>query len=326
MVYNLWRTARSGAPVNGTIQIPAVAEAPRLSFGQTFLNAPVVYSFLIIVSLTVWFIGNDFWTVAGLFSLSFWVFVALAHFELRGATWGEWYAKLLNSSMSFTVLTFVAVAIGGAIQIIPTVTLQTGRNLEGRVETPLSPLELAGRDIYVREGCYTCHSQMIRTLLPDVLRYGDYSRLGESIYDHPYQWGSKRLGPDLAREGGVRGDDWHFLHFQDPRSTSPGSLMPKYPWLFADETDYAALPGKINALRILGVPYPLTLTPAEIDRAAKDQAKTIADGLKKPGKDLFTEPNREVVAVIAYLQRMGKNTQDQTSTRAVTATPVTPAH
>ncbi len=323
MVYNIWRTARSGQPVNGTIQIPEAAEVPRLPFAQTFLNAPVVYAFIIILSAAVWFIGNDLTTLVGFFCLAIATLLAIAHFELNGANWSDWYGKLLNSSLPFGTLTFVAVAIGGSIQIIPTVTLQTGRNLEGRVETPYSPLELAGRDIYVREGCYLCHSQMIRTLLPDVLRYGDYSRLGESIYDHPFQWGSKRLGPDLAREGGLRGDDWHFLHLRDPRSISPGSLMPCYPWLLTSETDYASLPGKINALRILGVPYSEKLSPVEIDTQAKDQAKVIADGLKQPGKDLFTEPDREIVAVIAYLQRLGKNVQEQTPTKgALTATAV----
>ncbi len=311
MVYNIWRTARSGGAVNGTIQIPAVAAVERLSFGQTFLNPPVIYCFAIIVSTSLWLLGGSFWSIAGLVGLTVWTALAIMHFELSGATWVQWYDKLLRSSLSFGVLTFIAVAIGGTIQILPTVMLDTGKNLEGRVETPYTPLELAGRDIYIREGCYLCHSQMIRTLVPDVMRYGDYSRLGESIYDHPFQWGSKRNGPDLAREGGVRGDDWHFLHMQDPRNISPGSIMPKYTWLYNDDTDYAALPGKISALRMLGVPYPLTLTPAEIDAQAKYQAKTIADGLKKPGKDLYTEPDREIVAVIAYLQRLGKNVQDQ---------------
>ncbi len=321
LVYNIWRTARSGQPVNGTIQIPAVVAVERLSFGRTFLNPPVVYCFAIVVSFVLWLLGGGFWSIAGLVSLTLWGALAIVHFELSGATWTQWYDKLLRSSLSFGVLTFIAVAIGGTIEILPTVTLDTGKNLEGRVETPFTPLELAGRDIYIREGCYLCHSQMIRTLLPDVMRYGDYSRLGESIYDHPFQWGSKRNGPDLAREGGVRPDDWHFLHLADPRSTSPGSIMPRYSWLYNDDTDYASLPAKINALRYLGVPYPLTLTPEEIDRQAKEQAQGIADELKKPGKDLYTDPDREIVAVIAYLQRLGKNVQDQTT--SVAEAPVT---
>jgi cbb3-type cytochrome oxidase cytochrome c subunit len=115
-----------------------------------------------------------------------------------------WYEKLLHNWLPFTMLTFVAVALGGLIQIIPTITVNTAKNMEDRIQQLYTPLELAGRDIYVSEGCYNCHSQMIRTMLPDVLRYGDYSRLGESIYDHPFQWGSKRTGPDLAREGGAR--------------------------------------------------------------------------------------------------------------------------
>jgi cytochrome c oxidase cbb3-type subunit I/II len=148
---------------------------------------------------------------------------------------------------------------GGLIQIIPTVLIHKAANVEDRIQIPYTPLELAGRDIYVREGCYNCHSQMIRTLVPDVMRYGDYSRLGESIYDHPYQWGSKRTGPDLARVGGKYPDVWHLRHMEDPRSISVGSNMPSYPWMLKNNTDIAALPSKIRVQRTLGVPYgPLT--------------------------------------------------------------------
>jgi cytochrome c oxidase cbb3-type subunit I/II len=186
-------------------------------------------------------------------------------------------------------------------------------NLEERVSKPYTPLELAGRDIYVREGCYNCHSQMIRTMVPDVLRYGDYSRLGESIYDHPYQWGSRRTGPDLARAGGKYNAAWHFVHMMDPRATSPGSNMPAYPWLFDQHTDVAALYGKINALRVLGVPYP-ALSPAAIASQVETQAKEIVDELKATQQ--LTAPEREIVALIAYLQRLGKY---ETVSRAASA-------
>src|SRR5664279_3962684 len=119
------------------------------------------------------------------------------------------------------------------------------RQVEDRLEVPWTPLELAGRDLYVREGCYLCHSQMIRTLVPDVMRYGDYSRLGESIWDHPYQWGSKRTGPDLARVGGKYNHAWHYDHMQNLRQINPDSNMPTYPWLFENATDYASLTSKI---------------------------------------------------------------------------------
>ena len=208
------------------------------------------------------------------------------------------------NSAPFTVLTFLAVAVGGLIQIIPTITVNKAANIEDRRELPWTPLELAGRDLYVREGCYLCHSQMIRTLVPDVLRYGDYSRLGESIYDHPFQWGSKRNGPDLAREGGKYPHAWHFDHLFDPRSISVGSIMPAYPWLFRQDTAIGALKNKIAVLRTLGVPYP-AWSAAEINAAATDQAKQIARDLR--AQQRLVAPEREIVAMIAYLQKLGKS-------------------
>jgi cytochrome c oxidase cbb3-type subunit I/II len=145
---------------------------------------------------------------------------------------------------------------------------------------------------------------MIRTLVPDVMRYGDYSRLGESIWDHPYQWGSKRTGPDLARVGGKYNDAWHYDHLENPRNISTGSNMPSYTWLKEQVTDYAALPSKIRVQRMLGVPFPEYWSPAEIDRLAKEQAKDIAKTLRAEGR--YVDPDREVVALIAYLQSLGK--------------------
>jgi cytochrome c oxidase cbb3-type subunit I/II len=165
-------------------------------------------------------------------------------------------------------------------------------------------LELAGRDIYISEGCFNCHSQMIRTIVPDVLRYGDYSRLGESIYDYPFQWGSKRTGPDLARVGGKYPNIWHYHHMLDPRAVSPGSNMPNYPWLFTQDTDVAALPAKLAAQRTLGVPYP-EYKGDELTTLVNAQATAIAADLKAAG--VSVEPGREIVALIAYLQKLGKH-------------------
>jgi cytochrome c oxidase cbb3-type subunit I/II len=144
---------------------------------------------------------------------------------------------------------------------------------------------------------------MIRTLVPDVMRYGDYSRLGESIWDHPFQWGSKRNGPDLAREGGKYNNAWHFDHMRDPRAISTGSNMPAFTWLHLNDTDYAALPAKIRVQRMLGVPFP-DWSPAAIDTLATDQAKTIARDLRAQGR--YIEPGKEIVALIAYLQCLGQ--------------------
>jgi cytochrome c oxidase cbb3-type subunit I/II len=208
------------------------------------------------------------------------------------------------SAAPFTVLVFLSVAIGGLVQIIPTVLVNRAQNVEDRIQVPYTPLELAGRDIYVREGCYNCHSQMIRTLVPDVLRYGDYSRLGESIYDHPYQWGSRRAGPDIARVGSKYNHTWHYDHMLDPRAISPGSNMPSYSWLDRSETDVAALPTKISVMRTLGVPYP-EWSSDEVIANARAQASQITEELRVQGR--FVNPDREIVAMIAYLQKLGKS-------------------
>jgi cytochrome c oxidase cbb3-type subunit I/II len=207
------------------------------------------------------------------------------------------------NALPFTVLTFLAVAAGGMIQIIPMLTIDRHLQTEDRVADVYTPLELAGRDIYVREGCYTCHSQMIRTLVPDVMRYGDYSRLGESIWDHPYQWGSRRTGPDLARVGGKYNHAWHYDHMRDPRSISVGSNMPNYPHLLEADTDYAALPRKISVQKTLGVPFP-SWSDSMIQTLAKSQAEEIAKELQAQGR--YVAPDKEIVALTAYLQSLGK--------------------
>src|SRR5690606_22139311 len=260
------------------------------------------------VSACAWMFGGDFLKLVGLFGTALCVLIAWAHFGVRTSRWAAWYDRLIVSAMPFTVLTFVAVAAGGLIQIVPTVLVHRAANVEDRIQIPYTPLELAGRDIYINEGCYNCHSQMIRTLVPDVLRYGragvpnDYSRLGESIYDYPYQWGSRRIGPDLSRIGGKYTDSWHYQHMLDPRAISPGSNMPNYPWLIDSLTDVGALPAKLRVMRTLGVPYP-DQSPAAIFADVEAQSKAIAAGLKTDG--IQVEPDRRIVALIAYLQKLG---------------------
>jgi cytochrome c oxidase cbb3-type subunit I/II len=229
---------------------------------------------------------------------------AIFHKEFSGTAWSDWYDTLLANSLPFSLLTAVAAAIGGVIQIVPTVIMHKASNMEGVRQIPYTPLELAGRDIYVREGCYNCHSQMIRTLAGDVIRYGDYSKLGESIYDHPYQWGSKRTGPDLARQGGRYPNVWHYNHMLDPRTVSPGSTMPNYPWLFSDKLDIASLVNKLRVQRMLGVPFRET-SLSEIKTSCETQSKVIASDLTTAGVE--TPPDREIVALIAYLQKLGKS-------------------
>ena len=254
-------------------------------------------------------------------------------FKSSGTRWSDFFDRLIENYLPFTVLIFVAAAIGGAVQIIPSLLVNRAANVEDRLQLLYTPLELAGRDLYVAEGCFNCHSQMIRTLVPDVLRYGPteaqgYSRLGESLYDHPHQWGSKRTGPDLAREGGALATDsklmrggkrdnlWHFNHMINPRQTSPGSNMPAYPWLIDTKADLKSLPNRIAVQTRLGVPWP-AMTKDAIEQSARDQGMEIAGSLVKAGAFLADQPditpdvlrNRlaesEMVALIAYLQKLG---------------------
>ena len=307
LAYNLWRTLRGARPVDGTVEVmaePAEAAADRLGLLATFLNPPVLFSVLGTGFACAWMFGGDAVSILGLGGLLLCTVLALAHWQSRHRAWAGWYDRLLVNSAPFTVLTFIAVAVGGLVQIIPLAVAHKAANVEDRRQVPYTPLELAGRDLYVREGCYTCHSQMIRTLVPDVLRYGDYSRLGESIYDHPFQWGSRRTGPDLARVGGKYPHVWHLRHMEDPRAISVGSNMPAYPWLLTNDTDVAALPNRLAVQRTLGVPYP-EQTPAEVRAQVDRQARAIADELRAAGATV--EPGREIIALIAYLQRLGRS-------------------
>ena len=216
----------------------------------------------------------------------------------------EWHRRLEGWMPTFSVLVFVAIIIGSAIEVLPTLVAHTYTPTTAGVN-PYTPLELAGRDLYVREGCYNCHSQMIRTLTADVLRYGRASLPEESMYDHPFQWGSKRTGPDLAREGGKFPDLWHYRHMLDPRTVTPNSIMPSYGWLFDQKTNFAILERKFEVMKSLGVPYTDEQVRGAPD-AARAEAKKIAEGLAgdSPIKGL---EDREIIALIAYMQRLGKN-------------------
>ncbi len=307
LAYNILRTIRMGKAVNGTIEVLEEeghgAEAG-FGFWKIFLNPPVMYSLLIIIFTMMFGVGPDTLKFFALVMLIFTLIAGYLHMELSGSSWGEWYDRLLNHAMPFTVLTFLAAAIGGSIQIIPTLIMHNKSHIEGYRQIPYTPLELAGRDIYIREGCYNCHSQMIRPFVSELMRYGAYSKIGESIYDHPFQWGSKRTGPDLHRVGSKYPNSWHFKHMENPRSVSVGSNMPNYGWLIEDKTDLRALESKLKVMIQLGVPYPKR-TMEEINQEAMAQGKLISDNLQKEG--IIVEPDREMVAIIAYLQQLGKS-------------------
>ena len=225
----------------------------------------------------------------------------------------EKHKVLEKNATLLLVFSFLVVTIGGIVEIAPLFYLQnTIEKVEG--VRPYTPLELKGRDIYIREGCYVCHSQMIRPMRDEVERYGRYSLAAESMYDHPFQWGSKRTGPDLARVGGKYSDGWHTDHLIDPRSVVPESVMPPYAFLAKKMLDYRAIEDKIRAMTRVGVPY----TQDMIDNA-KEDLETQADpfaaaskfqaryGGKVIQRDFDGEPDRlsEMDALIAYLQMLG---------------------
>ena len=209
---------------------------------------------------------------------------------------------LESKPIVFSVLTLVVISIGGLVEVIPTYLIKSNIPTIASVH-PYTPLELEGRDVYISEGCNNCHSQMIRPFRSEVERYGEYSKAGEFVYDHPFLWGSKRTGPDLARVGGKYSNMWHYLHLQNPRQMSPGSIMPVYPWLLTDTINVeSTIPAKIHAMRELGVPYPKGYDEASIDDYYA-QADSISDDLADNG--IAAESNTKIVALIAYLQRLG---------------------
>jgi cytochrome c oxidase cbb3-type subunit I/II len=214
-----------------------------------------------------------------------------------------WHSIIERKPILLLTLSLILVGIGGLVELVPTFLIKSNVPTIASVK-PYTPLELQGRDIYIREGCYNCHSQMIRPFRYEVMRFGDYSKAGEFVYDHPFQWGSKRTGPDLARVGGKYPDSWHFNHLLDPSSISPGSNMPRYPWLFETAVDIASTNSKIHAMRKMGVPY-----ANGYEATANDDLKKQAEEIKKSlrADKIEISSDREIIALIAYLQRLGKD-------------------
>jgi cytochrome c oxidase cbb3-type subunit I/II len=217
--------------------------------------------------------------------------------------YGQFHRRVLESkSAVFAVCTTIAILIGGIVEIVPMYTAGAGPETADWV-TPYTPLEVAGRDIYIREGCYLCHSQWVRPMRAEVLRYGEWSRAPEYQFDRPFLLGSRRMGPDLHRLAQKYPDAWHYEHMRDPRSTSPGSVMPPYPWLLEKRIDPDDVQASVRALQRTGVPY----TDADVNGIAASlasQGQTIVTNLA--GAGIQTEPDTEIVAMIAYLQRLGR--------------------
>ena len=213
----------------------------------------------------------------------------------------RWHRRLERKPVWFLIASLIVILIGTFVELMPTLTISANIPTIASVK-PYTPLELQGRDLYIREGCVNCHSQTVRPFRSETERYGEYSKAGEFVYDHPFLWGSKRTGPDLQREGGKYSNSWHYNHLMDPRLMSPGSIMPNYDWLITQKLDTTTTAAKIRAMQKLGVPY-----PAGYDKVANQeldkQAKGIADNLAKD--HIKVKSNKEIVAIIAYLQRLG---------------------
>jgi cytochrome c oxidase cbb3-type subunit I/II len=318
MFYNLAATAMSGRATTVEAEVAVLRSERRAgepSTAQLVFSRPVVLSFLGLGAATLFAMPS-----VGLAVLGFVLLAAIVAFAagmlFRSTAQGRhtWHEQVESRPLAFTVLTLLAVVVGGVFELLPGLItdkqVPLAQNGEMCVK-PYSALELTGRDIYVREGCYVCHSQMIRPFRSEQIRYGAPSRIEESMWDHPFQWGSKRTGPDLARVGLKYNEAWHWDHMLDPRYGQPYaldqslSIMPAYPWLYDNRADAAIAADKMRVLKKLGTPY----TDEQIANAAGDyaaQAATVCANLATQGKP-DADPQSEIVALIAYLMRLGRN-------------------
>ncbi len=330
LVYNLYKTCKSGTPTDVSVDVVLRNRnnSDKVTLKQIVTQDPFAAVLGGILSLVYWVTHPE--NLMALAVLLFFIVLAFVRFKKFTKNWIEWHESITKNYLPFTILTFFAAAIGGAVQIIPNALTSKPEIQRDRLQTLYTPLELAGRDIFIAEGCYNCHSQMIRMLDTDVIRYGDYSRMGESVYDYPHQWGSKRTGPDLAREGGplvkgsklmrggIKDNLWHYIHLMDPRAKEKLSNMPSYSSMAYEDTDIKALPGKIKAqVEWLNVPWP-AMNKYEIEALAQEQALEIAKNLVSNNADIpwvkegmskqeieAKLSQKEIVAVIAYLQKLG---------------------
>ena len=324
LAWNLVMTARSGQAVDGetevAVQVPATDEREPSALGLIF-GWPVLASILVIALVLAMALFDGATSTVLAFLALVAIVVAVATM-MRGRASGDisWHSLIEGRSAVFTVLVVLAVVVGGIAEIVPMVVASPDA-MKSVKNTPYTALELEGRDVYLREGCYTCHSQMIRPFLWESARYGKVSEPEDSVFDHPFQWGSRRIGPDLARVGGKYADVWHFKHMIDPREISPGSNMPPYDHLAHELVSFDGTPDKLRAMRTVGVPY----EPHQIQNASESalaDATKIAQGLSKDAgvvlcdqesTDCDLRVDSRLVALIAYLQRLGKNEPTQTA-------------
>jgi cytochrome c oxidase cbb3-type subunit I/II len=307
MAWNLVMTARSGQLSDEEVEFVELAPAAKpYPWQEIAFGKPVILA-LVIATLFALFPFEDAIANVMLIALVIGIGVLgglILHAHAEGKP--TWHALIEGRALWFSGFTVIAVLIGGVAELVPSIV--TGSEALARTSTqPYRALELEGRDVYLREGCYNCHSQMIRPFAWESARYGEVSQADDSIFDHPFQWGSKRTGPDLSRVGGKYNHEWHYRHLLDPREISPGSNMPPYPHLKSRSIDFGQTADKLRAMRAVGVPY----KPEQIGGAARDaeaQAGEIAAQLVQAGERNVVA-NSELVALISYLQRLGKPNQ-----------------
>ena len=322
MAYNLARTMAGAKLVVNEVWVVAPVRKPELPWAEIVFATPVLVTAGLLAAVGGGLVANTF-TSPFFMLVAFTIGItgAIAVQAARRAGAPAWHRILEGRALIFTVFATIAVLIGGVAELVPALIVKPAEAASKTDVRPYRALEIEGRDVYIREGCYTCHSQMIRPMRFETLRYGEASTLAESAFDHPFQWGSKRTGPDLAREGGKYPNLWHYRHMVDPRAITTGSIMPPFAHLIDERVDLTLTHEKVHALRTVGVPY----TNFDIDTAqtdASEQGQTIA-------KDLATEgvtvgPDTRMVALIAYLQRLGKMTELKKPGGAVAVAPATP--
>jgi cytochrome c oxidase cbb3-type subunit I/II len=305
LAWNLYMTAKAGKPVETEIEVTVADEKEEqlawtgLVFGKPML---VVYG-TVIATLAIGFVNETLSMVALIVAAAIAIGGSMAIIKGKKKGTPAWHAILEGRALIFTVLVVVGVLVGGVAELVPLV-VTTNEDARATNNVPYTPLELHGRDVYLSEGCYVCHSQMIRPFAWETARYGAVSTIDDSIFDHPFQWGSKRTGPDLAREGGLRSNVWHYQHMTDPRQITPGSLMPPYAHLSESRIDLDETAAKMRAMRAVGVPY----RPEQIATGAEDAlsaGRVIASDLETAA-GIEAAPDSHMVALISYLQRLGK--------------------
>jgi cytochrome c oxidase cbb3-type subunit I/II len=307
MGYNLIKTIKAGKPVTTSVEVtPLQAQPTKEVSWKALIFSPTMFMIVLGHVLLLAFVTSDALRLLLLLTLVLVFIVAcmfLFGFQLDRFKNQSWHHALEGKPLLFSLLTLGAILIGGMVQIIPAVTVKDAIPMMGTA-APYTPLQLAGRDLYIREGCNNCHTQMIRPFVAETLRYGAYSEGWEYTNDHPHLWGSKRTGPDLHRVGGKYPNLWHYNHMMDPRSTSPDSIMPKFGTFKDRSIKPEILSAKMKTLKRLGVPY----EDQEIQQAAqlaKEEAMTIVKDLQ--ASEVQLEWDSEMTAIIAYLQRLGTN-------------------